>query len=84
MEYISVEKQRVESNCPSPHPLDATASVFTSTLPTREPVSRLPKLNLPTFSGDTLMRYSLEDSFDAAVHTCPYISKVQKSKYFRA
>jgi len=77
MEYVSIAKQRVESNRPPPRPLDATAPVFTPTLPPRDPVSRLPKLTLPTFSGDTLMWQSFKDSFDAAVHNCPSISKIQ-------
>jgi len=75
MEYVSIAKQRVESNCPRPHPLDATALVFTPTLAPREPVNCLPKLTLPTLSGDTLMWQSFKDFFDAAVHNCPSIFK---------
>ena len=82
MEYVS--KQRVESNRPPPRPLDATAPVFTPTLTPREPVSCLRKLTLPTFSGDMLMWQSFKDSFDAAVHNCPSISKIQKFNYLRA
>ena len=78
---VSIAKQRVESNRPPPRLLDATAPVFTLTLTPREPVNRLPKLTLPTFSGDTLMWQSFKDSFDAAVHNCPSISKMQKFNY---
>ncbi|XP_065902524.1 uncharacterized protein [Dysidea avara] len=87
MEYVSMVKHRVESTRPPPpasRPLNATAPLFTPTVPTREPVSRLPKLSLPTFSGDTLMWQSFRDSFDAAVHNCPSITKIQKFNYLKA
>jgi len=84
MEYISIVKQRIESTHPPQRPLNATAPVFNPTLPTREPASHLPKLSLPTFSGDTLMWQSFSDSFDAAVHNCPSISKIQKFSYLKA
>ena len=74
MEYISIVKQRVQTSCLSTRSLDVAAPVFTPTPPTREPVSRLPKLNLPTFSGDTLMWQTFRDSFHAAVHNCPSLN----------
>ena len=64
-----------------------TAPEFVSTLPPpvpREPVSRLPKLSLPFFSGETLMWQTFRDSFDAAVHNSHSLSKVQKFNYLRA
>ena len=50
----------------------------------REPVSRLPKLNLPIFSGDPLTWQGFRDSFDAAVHNNPMLDGVQKFNYLRA
>ena len=52
--------------------------------PPRELVSRLPKLTLPVFSGDPLTWQPFRDSFDAAVHNYPSLSKVQKFNYLRA
>ena len=84
MEYIRIVKQRVQSSCLSTRSLDVATPVFTPTPPTREPVSRLPKLNLPTFSGDTLMWQTFRDSFDAAAHNCPSLNEIQKFNYVRA
>ena len=50
----------------------------------REPVSRLPKLNLPIFTGDPLTWQGFRDSFYAAVHNNPMLDGVQKFNYLRA
>ena len=47
-------------------------------------ITRLPKLNIPTFAGDTLEWQSFWDCFDAAVHRNPSITSVQKLNYLRA
>ena len=47
-------------------------------------VSRLPKLNLPYFSGDPLMWQTFWDSFNAAVHSNANLTGVQKFNYLRA
>ena len=47
-------------------------------------VSRLPKLTLPTFSGDPLQWKTFWDSFNAAVHSNVGLSGVQKFNYLRA
>ena len=53
--------------------------------PRREPpVSRLPKLDLPSFSGDPLTWQSFWDSFRAAVHTNAALDGVQKFNYLKA
>ena len=46
--------------------------------------SRLPKLSLPTFSGDPLTWQSFWDSFSAAIHSNHSISGVQKFTYLKA
>ena len=46
-------------------------------------VSRLPKLNLPSFSGDPLCWQTFWDSFSAAVDSSPALSGVQKFNYLR-
>ena len=47
-------------------------------------VSRLPKLSLPTFSGDPLSWQTFWDCFSAAVDSSPVLSGVQKFNYLRA
>ena len=47
-------------------------------------VSRLPKLSLPTFSGEPLSWQTFWDSFSAAVHSNYTLSGVQKFNYLRA
>lgn len=63
-------------------PSSATSMVPPTTR--REPVSHLPKVNLPIFSGDPLTWRSFCDSFDAAVHNNPMLDGVQKFNYLRA
>ena len=46
--------------------------------------SRLPKLELPTFSGDPLTWQSFWDSFDAAVNSNPTLSPIHKFNYLKA
>ena len=46
--------------------------------------SRLPKLTLPTFSGDPLTWQTFWDSFEAAVDSNPTLSSVQKFNYLKA
>ena len=41
-------------------------------------VSRLPKLILPTFSGDPLQFQTFWDSFEVAVHNNGSLTRVQK------
>ena len=46
--------------------------------------TRLPKLSIPTFAGDTLQWQSFWDCFEAAVHNNRVITGVQKLNYLRA
>ena len=46
--------------------------------------SRLPKLTLPTFSGNPLAWLTFWDSFQAAIHLNPNLSGVQKFNYLKA
>ena len=46
--------------------------------------SRLPKLELPTFSGDPQIWQSFWDSFDAAVNSNPMLSPIHKFNYLQA
>ncbi|XP_065887247.1 uncharacterized protein [Dysidea avara] len=46
--------------------------------------SRLPKLSLPTFSGDPLTWQAFWDSFFAAIHSNPSLSGIQKFNYLKA
>ena len=50
---------------------------------TSHSVSRLPKLSLPSFSGDPLTWQTFWDSFSAAVDSSPVLSGVQKFNYLR-
>ena len=45
--------------------------------------SRLPKLNLPTFSGNPLRWFTFWDSFEAAVHSNTSLRGVQKFTYLK-
>ena len=47
-------------------------------------VSRLPKLTLPTFSGNILDWLTFWDSFQAAIHLNPNLSGIQKFNYLKA
>ena len=64
-----------------------TVAAHTAT-PTGSPhlysTSRLPKLELPTFSGGPLSWQSFWDSFDAAVNNNPTLSSIHKSNYLKA
>ena len=46
--------------------------------------SRLPKLNLPTFSGNPLQWFTFWDSFQAAVHSNTTLGDIQKFSYLKA
>jgi len=54
--------------------------------PVREPVllTRLPKLDLPQFSGNPLFWQAFWDSFETAVHNNAALTGVQKLSYLRA
>ena len=52
--------------------------------PTSSHMSRLPKLNLPTFSGNPLNWNTFWDSFNVAVNSNPNLEGVQKFNYLRA
>ena len=65
---------------PSEQPIVVEPTVATTQ---REHVSRLPKLHLPTFSGNPLNWQSFWDSFNAAVHSNPVSDDVQKFNYLR-
>ena len=47
-------------------------------------IIRLPRLNMPVFSGDPLSWEPFWDSFKAAVHSSPSLSAVQKLTYLRS
>ena len=46
--------------------------------------SRLPKLTLPMFSGNSLQWLTFWDSFQAAIHSNPNLSGVQKFNCLKA
>ena len=47
-------------------------------------ITRLPKLSIPNFSGNALQWQSFWDCFEAAVHSNPSLTGVQKLNYLRA
>ena len=71
-------------------PLTSHVTSHVATPPVNHPSSsseattRLPKLNLPTFSGDPLLWQSFWDCFEAAVHNNSSLTDVQKLNYLRA
>ena len=61
---------------------ETVTSVTEEPVPRREqPISRLPKLNLPNFAGDPLTWQSFWDSYNAAVNSNPALDGVQKFNY---
>ena len=64
-------------------PSDTHTHDTVATPHTFQNVSRLPKLLLPTFSGDPLQWQTFWDSFNAAINSNPSLSGVQKFNYLR-
>ena len=62
----------------------ATDTPLSSAVTRREPISRLPKLSLPIFSGNLLTWQGFRDSFNAAIHNNPSLDGIQKFNYLRA
>ena len=85
---ISQIRRKIDSHASSvSRPMSVSASEFVPSDPSprREPpVSRLPKLNLPSFAGDPLTWQSFWDSFKAAVHSNAALDCVQKFNYLKA
>ena len=62
----------------------SSASGVTQTQVSGYNISRLPKLNIPFFTGDPLTWQPFWDSFNAAIHSNQVLSNVQKLTYLRA
>ena len=88
LDKISQIRRRIDAHAaPVTHPLNVSATEFmpSGPVPRREqPVSRLPKLNLPSFSGDPLTWQGFWDSFEAAVNSNTALDGVQKFNYLKA
>ena len=74
---------------PLVHPPQDTQSQLPSSsshgsITSQSSVSRLPKLSLPTFTGEPLSWQTFWDCFSAAVGSSPTLSGVQKFSYLRA
>ena len=70
-----------------PAATNGTERVTDTNLPERgtyHNYSRLPKLVLPTFSGEPLQWQMFWDSFEAAVDSNPHLTGIQKFNYLRA
>jgi len=78
---LSDDTSRVAQRPPS-DPIDDTTATPTSV--TGYNVSRLPKLNIPVFAVDPLLWQPFWDSYEAAIHSNPVLSNVQKLTYLRA
>ena len=79
----NITAKRDASKEDSPPPT-SKGNAETDAAATRENVIRLPRLNIPTFSGDALSWEPFWDSFEAAVHTNTTLSDVQKLTYLRS
>lgn len=66
------------------HPINDSDPIHTIHSRAGQGSTRLPKLSIPTFSGDTLEWQSFWDCFEAAVHSNPCLTGVQKLNYLRA
>ena len=74
---LTVERTPFTSDVPPPVTHTAPPRVVAASHET----TRLPKLNIPTFAGDTLQWQSFWHCFEAAVHHNPSITGVQKLNY---
>ena len=85
---VQDENRDVEQNSTTneaPQLVHNTPAIPTSRIVTgNQDITRLPNLNIPTFSGNTLHWQSFWDCFEAAVHHNPSITGVQKLNYLRA
>ena len=84
---LNVHASPFEPPPPSDPPpvLNGSHSTGLDTLPTHTAaVTRLPKLSLPYFAGNPVLWQTFWDSFNAAVHLNPIISKVQKFNYLQS
>ena len=72
-----------DTRAPPGNPTHTLPAAIHDICPTNTTV-RLPRLDLPTFSGNALEWQPFWDGFDAAVHTNPAISEVQKLNYLRS
>ena len=81
---ISSDAQQPQQDLPitTSSPLIPLSSSQTTSPPNYS--SRLPKLNLPTFSGNPLHWFTFWDSFEVAVHSNPTLGGVQKFTYLKA
>ena len=91
LESVTDDEEESDPREPSPDPIvtdhAARASDTSRSHGDRETYhnySRLPKLVLPTFSGESLQWQTFWDSFEAAVHSNPHLTGVQKFNYLRA
>lgn len=86
MQPLNVHASPFEPRSPSSDPLVHGSHITeTGALPVHNAaVTRLPKLSLPCFAGNPLLWQTFWDSFDAAVHSNPILSKVQKFNYLRS
>ena len=83
IEKITHLKRYLEKSSSATHALASPVSVTHETAP--QPVSsRLPKLDLPKFSGDPLGWQTFWDSFQAAVHSNTRLTGVEKFNYLRS
>ena len=81
------KSNRVTTTTPNIRDSPSTSPPQSSPVPATVPstsASRLPKLSLPTFSGNPLLWQTFWDSFEAAVHGNPNLTRVEKFNYLRA
>ena len=66
------------------HITPANSTHVRSSCSTYSDYHKLPKLNLPTFTGNILNWQAFWDSYDTAVHSNPTLSEVQKFNYLKS
>lgn len=67
-----------------PHRVDDRSSSFRGHAEGKQFATRLPKLEIPVFTGEPLDWQPFWDCFEAAIHANPSLSAVQKLSYLRA
>ena len=82
IDFAKLENILSEQNNIEKLSLITTASFVTNNPPESSWV-RLPKLDIPNFSGDAFQWKSFSDQYNATIHSSTVISHIEKFNYFK-
>ena len=84
IEKLTRLKRYLDKNNATVSPATVPDSVSRDSVVPSAPASRLPKLDLPKFSGNPFGWQTFWDSFQAGVHSNPKLTGVEKLNYLRS